>query len=258
MLFALRPLRRAALVLSFLSAVSSISFASVTASLSPTADAFAREQAPTSNFGGGGAVAVSGSASVNGSNQARGRVDSLLKFDAAAAKSAFDAAYGAGNWTIASATLRITEVGTPTSALFARGAGGFSIAWLSDDNWSEGSGTPAAPTTATGNQLSWNSLQTMLGGGSESLLGSFTSAGADGLISMGLALPAAFTGDAAGGNLLTLHAAPTTNTLGLTFNSRTNATPEARPILELTAIPEPAAALPLMLLLGLRRRTLGS
>jgi hypothetical protein len=51
-----------------------------TVSVVPDADSFVRSLAPTGNYGGAGAISVSGSAAVNGSGQQNGLFDSLPRF----------------------------------------------------------------------------------------------------------------------------------------------------------------------------------
>ncbi len=55
----------------------------------------------------------------------------------------------------------------PNNSIFNTiNTGGFSIDWLADDSWIEGSGNPSAPG-ATG--VNFDSLGTLLAGGSETL-----------------------------------------------------------------------------------------
>src|SRR5215831_9999949 len=69
---------RAAAIGSFLSIALAGQAATVT--VLPDADAFVRSSAPASNYGGGGALSVSGAAAVNGLGQQNGLFDTLMRF----------------------------------------------------------------------------------------------------------------------------------------------------------------------------------
>src|SRR5580765_7029976 len=116
-----------------------------TISIRPDADAFVRSQAPTSNYGGGGALSVSGAAAVNGSGQQNGAFDTLMRFSMSDAVSTLDAALGQ-DWIVTGARLVVTEMAIPDSEIFNRGVGQFEIFWIGSDNWIEGTGRPNAPT----------------------------------------------------------------------------------------------------------------
>src|SRR5262245_18788716 len=96
-------------------------------SITPDADAFMRSETPTNNYGGAGAISVSGLAAVNGDNQQKGLFDSLIQFSTSNLTSSFDASLGSHDWLILGATLRLTEVGAPLSPIFNRGVGAFEI-----------------------------------------------------------------------------------------------------------------------------------
>lgn len=245
-------LTRAAII-AMLGLMNAAATAATSFSTFAAADAFGRQQAPTSNYGASGALSVAGAASVNGGGQSRGRADTLLKFDAAGAVAAFDAAYGAGNWQLSGARLRLTEVGAPNNGLFARGAGPVALNWISGDNWSEGSGIPNAPTVGTGDQLTWDYLQALLGSASSESLGGFTRLGSDNTRWFTLALTSGFAADLVGGGAVTLHALPAADALGFTFNGRSMSS-DVAPVLELSAIPEPSAGLMMMMLWAWRHR----
>src|SRR5262245_12898025 len=150
------------------------------ASVFAVADAFVREIDPPSNFGGAGLLCVGGTNSVNGLGQPRGRFDSVIRFDVSTAIASFDATMGTAHWEITGDQIEMTLVAAPENPLFPRSAGNFQIAWLSDDNWTEGTGTPNAPTIGTGNELTWQLLQTILAGASEANAGTFSYGGVGG------------------------------------------------------------------------------
>lgn len=206
-----------------------------TVSLIATQDSMVREQDPSSNFGGAGALCVAGSNSVNGSGQSRGRFDSVLRFNASSAINAFNTTYGAGNWVITNVILHIDEQGSPENLLFPRGVGEFRVSWLSNDAWTEGGGTPNSPASASGDMISWDYLQTMIATSVETDLGAFSNNGVDGIIEYSLALAGPFISDLGSGALVTFHVAPQSPTIGFTFHSRNFSDPDLRPQLLVTA-----------------------
>lgn len=223
--------------------------------LTTTGDAMAREMAPTTNYGAAGGLAVSGAAAVNAAGQARGRVQSILRFEAGAAVTAFDAAYGSGNWTITSVSLEVTEIAMPNNPIFAVGAGDFAISWTSGDLWSEGPGSPQAPTIGVGDEVTWNSLTALIGGSTVVPLGSFSRLGVDGARTLPLTPAAELLADIGAGSDVSLLGTSLTDSLGFTFNSRTGAGPAAAPKLVIRAVPEPCTAALLALGMSLLRQS---
>ncbi len=148
-------------------------------SLIPTADAFVTGGSvatgsglPGANYGAAGALQISPPGSV------KGEIQSLLKFDLLSAKTTFDATFGVGAWSISSITLQLgTNFGTagvqPNNAIFNIINGGtFKIDWLANDNWGEGTGTPASPFTPANppvDGVTFNSLPLLLSGNDETL-----------------------------------------------------------------------------------------
>lgn len=209
----------------------------VTVTLSPSADAFVRSADATHNYGGAGALSVSGSAAVNGSGVQNGLYDSLMRFSLGSAVSSFDTAFGAGNWALSSVTLRLTEVAAPNNAIFNRGIGSFGISWMANDSWVEGTGSPTTPTT---DGVTWNDMPSLMPVGSTVSLGTFGNAGLN--TQQGFALPlsdATFVSDLMSGGNASFHLTAANPSIGFTFESRSFGTVSARPILEITAVPEP-------------------
>lgn len=203
---------------------------------STSADAFVRAAAPALDYGSAGALSVSGPDAVNGMGTANGRFDSLLRFNVAAMIANFDARFGANQWAVLEARLRVTEQGAPANALFNRGVGTFEIRWLANDVWVEGAGNPNNPAS-TG--VVYNDVTTLLNGAADASLGNFSNAGVDGSLSFPLALPAGFLGDLRAGGEVGLFLTAIDPGVGFTFNSRSIATVAARPALEITAAPVP-------------------
>ena len=219
-------------------------FAQITATTTPVADALVRSANPTQNFGILGALSVSGTIATNGAGDQQGAFDSFLRFDITGLASMFNTSFGAGNWTVSSARLKLTEVAAPNNGMFNRGVGPFEVQWIANDSWTESG-------------IVWNSESSVLISG-QSSLGTFSNAGTDGLETLSLALPASFLNDLLAGSLVSFYMTATPNsTVGFTFNSRNFGTESARPMLELTAVPEPSTIWLLTLsvaVLGVARR----
>jgi hypothetical protein len=200
----------------------------------PTADAFLFAGESAQNYGAAGALAIAGS------SQPQGEYQSLMKFDLGPAKAAFDAAYGAGNWTLDSATLRLTTT-APNNVIFNPiTAGNFNVTWQQIDAWTEGSGTPALPTAdgiAFGGIASLQSAQ-------DAALGTLAFPGGTGVATTyPLALVSGLTADASSGGTLSLRlSVPAGSAASFTFAARSFQTTASRPVLTLTAVPEPSAA----------------
>ena len=212
--------------------------AQITVSNTPVADAFVRSADPAGNYGGAGALEVSGLIATNASGVQQGQFDSFMRFDVSSEVATFNSNFGTGNWALSSAVLKLTEVGAPGNAVFNRGVGQFQVQWIANDSWLEGTGNPGATTT---NGIVWNDEATVLAAG-QSLLGTYSNAGANGLRTYALGTLSAFVNDITAGGLVSLYLNPTTNsTVGFNFNSRSFGTASAQPFLVLTAvaIPEP-------------------
>jgi hypothetical protein len=216
--------------------------AQVTVSTNPIADAFVRSADPTHNYGGAGALSVSGLVATNGSGQQQGQLDSFLRFDASGAVNQFNSTYGAGQWTITGVTLTLTEQAAPAQNIFNRGVGSFEVRWIGNDSWAEGTGTPIS-VSSTG--IKWNDEPSILNPGVDQSLGTFVNGGTNGTVRLSLNLNASFVSDLSTGVLVSLYmTAPTNSTVGFTFNAREFGTASARPSLSVTAVavPEPGTA----------------
>lgn len=199
------------------------------------ADAFCRQSNPTTNYGGAGALCIAGSSSVNSGGAARGRFDSMLKFETTAAKSAFDQAFGTGRWRVSAVNLLVREDDTPSNAIFPRGDGRFDLFWFSNDNWSEGSGRPNAPATGSGNQLTFSYLTAIAGGATAQSLGRFENLRSPEVVSYSLGLPTGLLGDISAGTPISIRGVAVTATLGFVFNARDYVNDDWRPRLEIVA-----------------------
>jgi hypothetical protein len=207
----------------------------VQATANPSADTFVLADDPALNYGGAGVLAVSNAAQDNGEFQ------TLMRFDLAAARSAFDAAFGAGGWRLDSASLRL-NTSSPNNAIFnANAAGPVAVSWMQNDTWVEGTGTPNSPTT---DGITFNSLPSFLGPADESLGTINFPGGNSGANTYALDLAPGFVADIMAGGPTSLRLLPSAaGPASYIFSSRSFQTVANRPLLTLTAVvPEPVAA----------------
>jgi len=207
-------------------------------SINPSADAFVTT-GPTGNLSGnnyGGAGALS----VAAPGLAQGEFQSVLQFSLAGTKSSFDSQFGAGQWSIQSATLQLTA-GAPNNAIFnASAAGLFGISWMQNDSWTEGTGTPASPSLSG---ISFSTLNSFLSAGDEAL-GNFNFNGAtSGNVSYTLGLTPSFVADILSGNNVGLRIFAADSVVSGLFDSKSFGTTSARPVLtvSVSVVPEPGS-----------------
>ena len=218
-------------------------------SLNAVADAFVTSAQPDSNYGAAGGLSVAAS------GLPKGEFQSVLRFDASAAKASFDATFGAGQWLVQNVTLCLTAA-YPNNTIFnASAAGRFAIEWMQNDSWVEGTGTPSTPGT-TG--ITFNTLPSFLSGSDQSL-GQFDFDGATtGSITYTLEPASNLLADLSAGNLVSMRMLAASATVSGVFNSRNFGTPAYRPLLSLTAVPEPVTLSLLAVGLVYLRRCRGS
>jgi hypothetical protein len=213
-----------------------LSSQAASSSLNPAADAFVTT-GPTgnlsnNNYGGAGALSIAAP------NLSQGEFQSVLQFNFSSVKSAFDSQFGVGQWSIQSVVLQLTAT-LPNNPIFnTPAAGQFAISWMQNDGWSEGTGTPQAPTT-TG--ITFSSLNSFLSPADEAL-GTFNFNGAtSGNATYTLGLTPSFSADVLAGNTVSFRMFATDATMSAVFDSRNFGTASARPVLTITAVPEPAS-----------------
>ncbi|HUI06013.1 MAG TPA: hypothetical protein VL486_03305 [Verrucomicrobiae bacterium] len=218
-------------------AVGSPLFAQMVVTNVSVADAFVRSLDPTHNYGGAGALAVSGSIATNALGQQEGLLDSFMRFDASGVASNFNTGFGRGQWTIVRATLNLFEQGAPNNAIFNRGVGPFEVRWIADDSWAEGTGNPNAPTT---NGIVWNDRSSILNSNLDEPLGTFVNGGTDGVVRLMLAMPTGFVSDLSTGDLVSFYLTAMTNSsVGFTFHSHNFVDSNQWPYVEIAAAPIP-------------------
>jgi hypothetical protein len=201
---------------------------------SPAADAFVTAgpsgNLSGNNYGAGGSIAVSAA------GLPQGELQSALQFNLGGALSSFNSTYGAGQWTIQSASLQLTATAANNGVFNTSAAGQFGISLMQNDLPTEGTGTPAAPTTSG---LTFASLQGLISGGDQNL-GTFGFNGAtSGAFTYALGLTPGLIADALAGGNLSLRLFATDTTMSGVFNSKNFGTASSRPQLTLVAVPEP-------------------
>ena len=207
-----------------------------TFTLNPAADAFITRgpsgNLSTNNYGGAGALAIAAP------NLPAGEFQSVLQFGLAGAKSSFDTQFGVGQWSVQSVTLSLTAV-APNNPIFnSRAAGQFSVSWMQNNGWTEGVGTPANPTT-TG--ITFSSLNNFVGLADQSL-GTFNYNGAIGSgPAYSLGLTPSFMSEVLAGNTVSLRMFAADSVVSYVLDSRNFGTASARPLLTITAVPEPGS-----------------
>jgi hypothetical protein len=200
----------------------------------PIADAFVAT-GPTGNlsgdnFGAAGALAVAAG------DLSQGEFQTVIQFDLSAATSAFNADYGAGDWTVQSMTLELIASGHGNSIFNNPAAGQFEVSLMRNNSWVEGTGTGGAPTT---DGITYNSLQGVyINNATDQALGAFGFAGgSSGQNNYALTLSSGLVADVEGGDDLSLRLSPADNDISYLFSSRM-ASPNG-PELVIAATPEP-------------------
>jgi hypothetical protein len=200
------------------------------------ADAFVSSLYPTNNYGGAGALSVSGPIATNAIGQQGGLLYTFMRFDVTSAVSNFNSAFGVGKWLVISAVLDLTEQGDPNNTIFNQGVGPFEVQWIPDNSWVEGTGNPNNPTT---DGIVWNDESSILTNTDESL-GTFVNGGTDGVVNLTLGMPSGFVSAISTGGLVSFYmTAPTNSPVGFTFHSHNFVEPSEWPLLMITAVPMP-------------------
>jgi len=196
----------------------------------PVADAFVSYANPTSNFGGSGAMQIAGSGVING------QFDCVLNFNTAASKAAFDAQFGAGNWSVTGTSLRLTAASGGQSLFTPQNSGDVNVTWLQNPTWVEGTGSPVAPTT-TG--ITAATLPSFLGTGDQALGTIHFNAATNGTAGTSTTYPLTPSSGLAttvgAGGIVGLDLVPADTTVSYLIYSRSYSTTNFRPALTLVA-----------------------
>lgn len=246
---------------SICSFVLAASASAATFTINPTEDAFVSSAHPNSSYGTAGQVSVAAGA------LAKGEFDSLLKFDFGPVVDSLNSTYGANLWSIESITLTLTNT-APNNPLFNGNQAGpgssnvnfsglFSIQWMMNDGWIQGTGNPSAPGA---DGIMYSTLASYRSAADETLGTYAYTAATTGSNVWTLGLTSGFLADASAGNKVSFLALPGDNGVAFGANAVEFGTPANRPVLTIVAqaAPEPQAGLLLggavLGLLSLRRR----
>jgi hypothetical protein len=202
-------------------------------SLNPGADAFVTTGSSGDlshdNYGAAGALSLAAPGLPSGEFQ------SVLQFGLAGAKNAFDAQFGAGQWSVQSVKLQLTTA-SPKNLIFnANAAGQFGVSLMLNNSWTEGSGTPLAPTT-TG--ITFSTLPNFESAMDEAV-GSFSYDGGLGATTYNLTLTPTLLADIQNGNTASLRMFAEDQAVSYLFFGDRFGTVSSRPLLTIGAIPEP-------------------
>ena len=227
------------------------------------ADAFLSGANPTLNYGAAGTLAIAPASS------AKGEFDSVIMFSTASAVSQFNTTYGIGDWTITGLTLSLAsnfgiQGEQPSSTLFNTiNTGSFGIDWLSDNTWTEGTGSGTGTAGYPGNSMvTFDSISTLMSGTVDSL-GDYTYTppgnNSDTYLNYTLPLDANLVSGSAAGGDVSLYFYAADNQVSYLFNSRSFTSGHPELTLTVEATPEPATVSLFAISLGgflfWRRRT---
>src|ERR1035441_3526847 len=181
----------------------------------PVADTFVRSLDPTHNYGGAGALSVSGPIATNVIGQQAGLLDSFMRFDVSGVASNFNSIFGKGRWGISKVILDVTEQADVNNTDFNGGVGPFEIRWIATNTWAEGSGKPNNPTT---DGITYNDEPSLLHSNLDKSLGTFFNGGTNGVVRLLLGMSSSFISNLSTGSLVSLFLTATTNSaVGFTF-----------------------------------------
>jgi hypothetical protein len=208
-----------------------------TVSVNPEADAFVTT-GPTgnlsnNNYGGGGALAISASDLTNGEFQ------SVIRFNFAGVRSALDSQFGAGQWSVLSASLQLTSSPHNNSIYNNVSAGLFSVSLMANNSWVEGTGNASSPTS---DGITYNSLlSTYINDSADQMLGTFNfPGGTSGANVYSLTPGSDLVADILGGSELSLRLFAADTSVSYLFSSRAVTPAANEPQLTIEAVPEPS------------------
>lgn len=186
------------------------------------------------NFGAAGTLAVSPASAEEG------EFESVLEFNFTNAVALFNTTYGTNGWTITGISLQLTSnYGTagvqPNNKIFnVISPGNFVIEWLSDNDWVEGTGTPALPTM---DGVTFDSLSNLLAAPCDILCtNTYTPPGNNVPVTYALPLDANLVANIVIGGDTTLLFYAADNQIGYLFNSREYGRGN-QPLINVTASP---------------------
>ncbi len=194
----------------------------VTLNFIPTADAFVSASNADDNYGGAGALAVAGAGS------SAGIFDTVMKFDLSSI----------AGYTVQSATLELSAPSLVENPIFGtQEAGNFTVTWMQNSSWVEGTGMPRTPTM---DGITYDSLPDYLTANDEDF-GSFAYPGDMGAMnSYTLQLTPDFVSAVTSGTVVSFELTPADDDIDYVFNSKDYVNPADYPVLVVVAeVPEP-------------------
>jgi len=214
----------------------------------PVADAFVAT-GPTgnleqNNYGGGGALVIAAPGLTNGEFQ------TVMRFNLSGAFNAFNAQYGAGQWSVQTVSLQLTSSAHGNAIYNAVAAGAFNISLMLNNSWVEGTGNASNPTT---DGVSYSTLlSTYVSAGDQNLgTGNFPG-GTAGAHTYSLNLSPGLVSDILSGGDASLRLFAADTAISYLFSSSASSPASTEPQLIVTAVPEPGS----LALLGLAAVTL--
>jgi hypothetical protein len=97
----------------------------------------------------GGAVGVQGSAGINDTGGSTAAANVAFKYDVGGIVDSLNTEYGAGDWSIANPELTFQYTLYANNSRFNSGPGTFSIFWMANDSWVQGTSDPVYATSAS-------------------------------------------------------------------------------------------------------------
>ncbi len=182
------------------------------------------------NYGGGGALALAAG------DLPQGAFQSVLQFNLSGAVTAFNAEFGAGQWTVQSVTLQLTSSPHNNAIYNTTAPGQFEISLMQNNSWAEGTGTASAPAT---DGITYNTLLgTFVNPSTDQALGAFNfPGGSSGANSYTLGPASSLEADIEGGDDLSLRLYAADNNVSYLFSS--SRASSGGPELMIVAVPEP-------------------
>jgi len=207
-------------------------------STTPVADAYVATgpsgELGTNNYGGGGALGLAAP------SLPLGEFQTVIKFGLSSVRNAFDAQFGAGQWSVQSVTLQLTASPHGDVIYNEIAAGRFNVSLMQNNSWVEGTGRASTPTS---DGITFNSLQSAyINNTTDQPLGTFSfGGGSSGADSYGLTLSSTLIADLLAGSDLSLRLYAADDSVSYLFSSRATGTIASRPTLIINAVPEPGS-----------------
>ena len=143
-------------------------------------------------------------------------------------------------------TLQLTAASVNNAIFNANSAGLFGVSWMQNDGWTEGTGTPNAPGTSG---ITYSSLQaTFINPLADEALGTFSYNGSSsGTFIYTLNMSSGLVSDLLAGDNVSLRLFAADSAVSYFSDSRSFGTVASRPLLSITAVPEPGTVALLVL-----------